>query len=359
MARPGARRLLRAAGVIVIILLALYAIAYAANADVRYLTRAAFAEGDILRRRRPIAEVVADSATDPRVRGKLLLVLAARTWAAESLGLKAGESFTTYTQLDSDTLVLVLSAARADTLVPYTWTYPIVGRVPYKGYFDPGRALREAQTLQRAGLDTYVRPASAFSTLGWFNDPLVSPTLRADSADLAATVIHELLHNTLFVPGHVDFNESFAEFVGYQGAERFFRSRGDSLNAWRTALRWEDEQRLAAFYADLVRRLDKLYGSGAPKREILSLRADYFRAARDRLAGGLGGELRTIDGRRLSERPLNNAVLLSQRVYASGFGSFDSLLTAQGGDLRALVADVKRKTAGSGDPWEALGVQAP
>ena len=353
MARITARGLFKATAVLVLVLLAVFAVAYAASADVRYITRAAIAEAEILRRRRPIAEVVADSTTDARTRGKLLLVLAARAFAVDSLGLDAGETYTTFSQLDRDTLVIVLSAARSDTMAAYTWTYPIVGRVPYKGFFRLELAREEAQRMERVGLDTYLRPASAFSTLGWFNDPLLSTALRADSADIAATVIHELLHNTLFVKNNVDFNESFAEFVGYRGAEAFFRSRGDSLNAARTVARWEDEQRLAQFYDNLIQQLEKVYASPARPEEIRRAREALFQQARDRLAGQLARVLKTIDGRRLAERPLNNAVLLANRVYGTGLDRFDSLLVRAGGDLKRTIRFVKDSVDHEA-PWSIL-----
>ena len=132
----------------------------------RYLVRAAWEEGKILRHRRPIAALVADPGTDARTRGKLQLVSEARVFAADSLRLSAGESFTTYSRLEHDTLVLVLSAAYRDRLERYGWWFPVVGRVPYKGFFDYAEARRAAADLRRDGLDVYLRPASAFSTLG-------------------------------------------------------------------------------------------------------------------------------------------------------------------------------------------------
>src|SRR4030095_15099380 len=123
---------------------------------------------------------------------RLRLVIAARQYAVDSLGLSAGESFTTFAQLDRDTLVLVLSAAYRDRLLAYRWGFPIVGGLPYKGFFKPDDARRARDDFQRRGFDTYLRPASAFSTLGWFNDPLLSTTVRGDTAFLVNTVIHEL-----------------------------------------------------------------------------------------------------------------------------------------------------------------------
>ncbi|MBW3572559.1 MAG: aminopeptidase, partial [Gemmatimonadetes bacterium] len=166
-----------------------------------YVLRAAWEEGKILSRRKPIARIVQDTATDWETRDKLLLVLQARQFAADSLGLNAGNSYTLFSRVDSDTLVMVLSAAHKDRFKPHTWWFPVVGRVPYKGFFELDDALRAERRLQAQGYDTYLRPSAAFSTLGWFNDPLLSTLLRYDRVSLANTVIHEIFHNTFYAPG--------------------------------------------------------------------------------------------------------------------------------------------------------------
>src|SRR5436305_7188049 len=177
------RRLLRIAGKILgaaVLVLLLYLLLAPTG---RYLVRAAWEEARILARRRPIAELVRDSTIAPAVRQKLAVVLAARGFASDSIRLRARESFTTYSQLEHDTLVLVLSGAYRDRLQAYTWWFPIVGRVPYKGFFDFGAARTAARKLDRDAYDVYLRPSPACSTLGWFNDPLVSTSLNADSLD--------------------------------------------------------------------------------------------------------------------------------------------------------------------------------
>jgi predicted aminopeptidase len=350
---------LRGIAVVAVVLAGLFGVAFVLSADVRYLARAGAAEAGILMRRRPIAEVVADPTTDPMTRSKLTLVLAARAFAVDSLGLAAGETYTTYSRLDRDTLVLVLSAARSDRLEQYTWNYPIVGRLPYKGFFSFPLAARESQKLERAGLDTYLRVANAFSTLGWFEDPLLSTIVEEDSVELAGTVLHEIFHNTLFVQGHADFNESMANWVGYRGAEAFFLSRGDSTNARRAAARWRDEVRLSRFYARFAARLEQVYASGASAASIQETRAGVFRQAADELAGAVGRELETIDGARLARWPLNNAVLLARTLYLKHLDRFDGLLERYG-TVRQSVVSVKRLAAPGRDPWPIVGVtEAP
>ena len=352
-------RRLRLLGRIVTALLALVvvggAVAWLVSRDVRYVARAAVEEALILARRRAIAAVVADPATDPATRAKLELVLAVRGFAADSLRLAARRTYTTYSRVRTDTLVLVLTASRFDRLAEYTWKWPVVGRVPYEGFFDRAEAVREARRLERRGMDTYLRVSSAFSTLGWFNDPLLSTIVREDSVDLAATVIHEILHNTVWVPGSVPFNESFADFVGYRGAEAFFRARNDARNAARAVARWEDEIRLQRFFDSLAVRLERMYALGLAGPALGQERRRIFEAAQAELAGPVGRTLQTIDPRWLARRPLNNAVVIAQRLYRTRLDVFEGLLAESHGDLVRTIADVRRRVAGAGDPWAALG----
>ncbi|HKV52807.1 MAG TPA: aminopeptidase [Gemmatimonadaceae bacterium] len=307
----------------------------------RYLARAGWEEGKILERRQSIRELVSSPKTDPNTRAKLQLVLDARTFAADSLHLEADQSFTTYSKLDSDTLVLVVGAAYRDRLRAYTWWFPIVGRVPYKGYFAPSDAFAEARSLEARGLDTYVRPASAFSTLGWFEDPVVSSTLHEDTASLANTVIHELTHNTFYAPGQAVFNESFANFVGAHGAMRFFKARGDTLHLRESQQDWARDRALGAFWGGVFTALDSAFrahpASGA---ERLVARDTVFARARVHFMQDVLPRLPGIPPGVRVRLVLNNAVVLSRRVYRTGLDLFDGVLDREGGDLTRAVPEI-------------------
>ena len=326
----------------------------------RYLVRAAWAEAGILRRRRPILEIVTDSATKPAVARRLKLVLDARAFAVDSIRLTAKESFTTYSQLDRDTLVLVLSGAYRDRLKSYTWWFPIVGRVPYKGYFDFSTARDAAKKLDASGFDVYLRPSPAFSTLGFFNDPLLSTALGVDTVDLANTVIHELTHNTFYASGQAVFNESFANFVGARGSAWFFRSRGSPAAADQADARWSDDKVLARFWAQLYRQVDSAF-KAHPTDSLarLASRDTLYTRARRQLVDSVGPQLHTISPKALERVRLDNAALLAHRLYNTDLDLFDQVWAKQDGDLRRtilLIIDLAKLN--SKDPFAGIRVWA-
>jgi predicted aminopeptidase len=325
--------------VLVAALFAGYGTAYLASDDIRYLTRAGIEETRILQARHPIADLVADSATDPSVRGPLQLVLETRDYAAR-LGLEAKETYTTYADVGRDTLLLVLQASPKDCLCAHTWRYPIVGRIPYKGFFDPAAAKRESDRFAARGYDTYLRPSGAFSTLGWFNDPLLSTALTRDSVDLAATVFHEIAHNTLYVKSATPFNESFAQFVGYRSAQSFFNSRGDSAKARQAADRWHDEIVLGDFYSKLADRLQLLYGQHPDSAALEAGRRETGTWAGAELQGPVAERLRTLRVGKMPDRPVNNARIIAARIYRTRLDLFDRWYERHGGDVRRSVASL-------------------
>ncbi|MEX2178935.1 MAG: aminopeptidase [Gemmatimonadaceae bacterium] len=326
----------------------------------RYLARAGWEEARILWGRRPIADLVADSSVSPLTRQKLALVLDARAFARDSLGLDVGQSFTTFSALRRDTLVLVLSAAYRDQLRYHRWWFPIVGWVPYKGYFDFDRALAAERDFRDRGFDSYLRPASAFSTLGFFNDPLLSTTLRADTLALANTVIHELVHNTFYARGQAEFNESFANFVGARGSAEFYRSRGAPLAAAQADARWGDEQVLARFWKGLHADMDSVFrahpGGGDSARAVrLVLRDSVYAAARADLIARIAPQLRTVGPQYAERVRLDNAALLARRIYLTDVELFDSVYVRENRNLkRAIERIIDIAKSDEDKPYDAL-----
>ena len=274
-------------------------------------------------------------------------------YAQRQLGLDPGKSFTSYARLDSDTLVLVVSAAPELELRWKTWWFPIVGRLPYKGYFHFDKALDEAEELEADGYDVYVRPSSAFSTLGWLPDPVLSPSLREDSIGLVETVIHEITHTTYFPKGQARFNESFANFVGWRGSIEFFcDALADAERCIAAESRWHDMRLFGRFFNSVVEPLQGLYASGAPESELRAGKRRILDEAAIRFDDDVRPQLLSGRYRALDPDQLNNAWLLSRILYYTRLDDFETLYERYP-DLRSTVAALIEK-AGRGDPWEAL-----
>jgi predicted aminopeptidase len=312
----------------------------------------------ILKGRRPLDEVINDRRTDEETRHKLLLARQARAFAIHRLGLDAGDSYTSFTQLETDTLAWVLSAAYKDRLESKTWWFPIVGRVPYKGYSSQKGAEEAQSKLEGEGLDTYLRTTSAFSTLGWFADPLLSSLLRYDDVDLVETILHELSHNHLFVPGEVQFNESFATFVGRVGAIRFFcgpdSAPQSSPECQAAKNRWDDYQDFSRFLGEFIGELSALYGTPdfTVERKVQA-REDLLSDYRNRYLDDDAAEASSLV-RGFLGRPLNNAVLLARMRYFHRLPDFQIFLDEHDGDLQAAVAALAAGVKAAGDPFDLL-----
>jgi predicted aminopeptidase len=328
-----------------------------------YVVRAGVHEAKILSRRRPIVRVIEDPSTPDSVKRKLELVVQARTFAEHHLDLAAGDSYTTYSWVEHDTLLMVIHAAYPDRFKAYTWWFPIVGRVPYKGYFDFKRAYADADKLKQQGFDTYVRPSGAFSTLGFFNDPLLSTIVRYGDLSLASTVIHEILHNTVFVPSQIAFNESFASFVGDRGAIDFFCMRdGPDARSCDLAKRsWHDTMLYGAFLSDLTHRLEAVYDrTDLDKAAKLQQKAQLIAAAKQTFRTDVEPRLQTTGYRGFAEAEITNASLIGVRLYYERLDVFERAYERFGGDLpRATKAMIEAAKSSPKDPYKAIEALVP
>jgi len=293
----------------------------------RYLTQAAVGEYALLHDARPIGQVVKDPAVPRRTRQLLSQVPAIKSWG-QSRGLKPTSNYTRYTDLHRPAAVWVVQACSPLAFEPRRWHFPIVGSVPYLGFFDAKEAQAYAQTLEPDDLDVWVRGAAAFSTLGWFRDPVLSPMLsEGDDAlgDLINVILHESVHATLYVPGQSSFNESAASFVADAMTEELlvesFGPGGWQTRAW-LAAEADGRKRVERLH-QVTQELDTLYRSDAPE--------SHKRARKAVILANLKAEL----GLR---RIPNNAMLAGFLTYSAGSAAFPRLKAACGSWPRTLEA---------------------
>ncbi|RMG45070.1 MAG: hypothetical protein D6719_00800 [Candidatus Dadabacteria bacterium] len=333
-----------------------------------YAMRAVYEEGKILLARKPIPEVINDSATGSDERRKLKLVLKAREFA-RGLGLTPKDSFTMYTKINRDVLAWVLVGSKPDAFELYTWWFPFVGMVPYKGFFTKKAAERAGARLKQKGYEIWIRDTEAISTLGWFNDPLLSTTLRNHEVRVVNTVFHEIFHSTVWIPNHVDFNESLANFVGNQASIEFYENeaRVALKNCLKSSLECKDlpavqnrllarrilerEFELAGLITRLYDELDALYKSDKTKEEKLKLREEIFnrhlRPFRARYP-----ELKIL-------KKINNAEIIQLKLYLTGLPEFKRLflkLNKSWPRFIAAIKDIKTRVEKDAalSPWQVL-----
>ncbi|HET9599711.1 MAG TPA: aminopeptidase [Anaeromyxobacteraceae bacterium] len=293
----------------------------------RYLAQAARGQAGILAAARPIPDVIADPATPLEARRLLELVRGVKEWGIEQ-GLRPTRSYERYADVRRAAAAWIVQASPALSLEPRRWRFPIAGSVPYLGFFDEDAARRYAADLARSeGLDVHVRTASAYSTLGWFRDPVLSTMLRPGDAgpgDLADVVLHESVHATVYVKDQSAFNESLASFVADRLTPAWLDTAFGAGSAQARA--WAEAQAAGRARAARLHRayedLDALYHSPAPGDAKLARKAELLAA----LQADLGGS-----------RPLNNAALAGFRTYDTGSGAFERLLAAAGGSWRAFL----------------------
>jgi predicted aminopeptidase len=324
-----------------------------------YVIRAGWAQARILSSRVPLVEVMADTTTPLATRSRLRLAWDAREYAIAELGFQnVGDSYTSLAELESDTLAIVLSGAYRDRLEIKTWWFPIVGRLPYKAYFSVESAEKAARELEEEGLDTYIRPTSAFSTLGWFADPLYSTLLRQDDVGLVESVLHELAHNHIYVSGQGRFNESVANFVGYVAAIEFFCRRDgggpDTVKCQRARDRWADAMEVSRFTDALEVQIRDLYARNDLDPETrLAERERIYGNAQASFIATVQPKLRASTYAYLAEEPFNNATFLARGLYYHRLPEFDALWQGWKSSFAGMMTWI-REGASQDDPFEVL-----
>jgi len=302
-------------------------------ANIAYYAQAVGGQMQLMATTRPIAEVVNDAATDPALRRQLERASAIREFASRELALPDNGSYRFYSDLGRPYVAWNVFAAPEFSLEPQQWCLVVIGCVKYRGYYDKNDAELYASELRQAGADTYVGGVPAYSTLGYFDDPVLNTFLRFGDQEVARIVFHELAHQLVYAEGDSAFNESFATAVENEGLRRWLAQSAapERLRAFET-----QQERKAQFHrlvADCRDKLRAVYQSAlapdpmrsAKKAVIAEMKRTY--ASLKASWGGYGGYDQWFN------QPLNNAALGSVSLYAQWVPAFHALLEQEGGNL--------------------------
>lgn len=300
---------------------------------------------DVWRRERPIEEVIADPSTAQALKNRLARVLEIRAFASRELGLPDNQSYRRYADLGRPFVVWNVFAAPEFSVQPEQWCFLFAGCVSYRGYFAREDAERFAAGLAAEGYDVFVGGVPAYSTLGWFADPVLNTVIHYADPRLARLLFHELSHQVVYVPGDTVFNESFAVAVEKEGVRRWLANRGSPQDkaGYETAVtRQEDFQRLAGTYQAKLKSLYRTRmapeAMRARKKELFGEMEREYRGLKDRWGGFAGYD------RWFAQKP-NNALLASVGIYSRLVPAFEALLEREGRDLPRFYAAVRELAA--------------
>jgi predicted aminopeptidase len=296
-----------------------------------YYVQAARGQIEVLSKREPIEEVLQDPGTPEDLERKLLLVRDAREFSVAKLGLPDNDSYRTYSDLERDYVVWNVFAAPEFSVDARQWCYPIVGCVSYRGYFSRDAAQKEADRLRNDGFDVAIGGVPAYSTLGNFDDPVLSTMMRWDDIQLVSTLFHELAHQILYIKDDTAFNESFATAVEEFGIERWLDANGRDADMATYHQRKDLRRRLVDLVAGTREDLREIYTAGYDEQTMRDKKAHRF----EQLASQVRRELQVAgrEGNHWLGTDLNNARLLPMSLYDGFVPAFRNLLAECGDDV--------------------------
>ena len=311
----------------------------------------------LLAYRHSIENLLADPSTTPGLKTQLELVQSLRVFAAKELKLPVDGHYTKYVDVHRRFVVWNVEAAPEFSMEPKTWWYPIVGSLKYRGYFSERNATNYGAALVRRGYDVFVGGVDAYSTLGWFRDPVLNTFIFNPEPDLAETIFHELGHQRVFARSDTDFNEAFATTVGEEGARRWLRNKGNDTVYQRYLAEIRRTRQFARLITATREQLEALYGDDrteegkikATKRK-LGMPPKKLRDEKQRIMNGLQAEYAKLKKEWHEDpsydswfaRQVNNAQLNSVAAYYDLVPGFEHLLELNGGDLQKFYAEAER-----------------
>jgi predicted aminopeptidase len=321
-----------------------------------YLTKQGYILVRYMAGARDIDEVLKDENLPDNSRDMLLLVKEVKEFAVESIGLKEDNNYTKYVEIERDHLVDVVSACEKDRFKPYEWNFPFFGSFPYKGFYEREDAEREAEILRKKDLDVFIRKVDAFSTLGFFSDPVYSSMNDYSVFDIASLVIHEQTHATLFLKNRINFNEELATFVGIEGALNFIKYKYGEDSEYYLELidHMKDLETFLGLIRELYDELNSLYGEDREREYKINEREVIFKAFTERFMSDYDKLFITDGFKGFENVSMNNAYILIYMRYTGDLSLFYDLYEKQGRNLRKTVEIIKGVKEYSGDPKDYL-----
>lgn len=309
---------------------------------VSYIIKVSFCHFELLINRKPIKKLLQDKNTPQKLKNYFLLVKEIKEYSIKYINLKPTSNYEDFVDIKRDYLVYVISACSAFSLDIYTWNFPMIGKFPYKGFFNKKDAMEELNKLKSEGYDTYIRKVDAYSTLGLLPDPIISTMLDYDEYNLANIIIHESTHATIFIKDNVDFNENLANFVGNQGAISFlsYKYGENSIQVKRAKSIQKDTLLFGKFINELYTKLKKLYS----KKITIYEKIKFFKFEKQEFIK-LKTKFQTEIYKNFDKLEWNNAMISSYITYYKDLSEIEKIYQNNNKNLFNMIKNLKKDGA--------------
>ncbi|MDY7036381.1 MAG: aminopeptidase [Thermodesulfobacteriota bacterium] len=338
-----------------LIVIAILMMPFGSGCRLTYILHATAGQFRMLNNSIPVEEALESDSLSLEYKNRLLLVARIKEFGEEELGLKETQNYGTVNMESHQSPIFIVSASPKDRLDMITWWFPVVGKMPYLGFFDLERARAEKEKLSKEDLDVIIGRGDAYSSLGWFKDPVTLNLIKGSTVSLVETILHEMTHTTLYVKGQGEFNEGLAVLVGKVGALLFLEKNFGSSHPLAIEARKsiEDERIFSSFLASLLEKLELLYNSPVSYDEKMIKRERYFtRSLKEFMR--IKSQFQTDCFAGFGSARLNNAYLMSIGLYHRHFHLFGAVLKKNGNSIGETLAFLRDLSKEKGDIIERI-----
>lgn len=321
----------------------LVVLTFSTSCQINYYMKSAYHQLKLLNQRKPLIQAQSDPKLSAEEKRKIELAKEVLSFTKNTLKLNTKSNYSSYVKLDRSHVTYVVNASPKWELKNYNWDYFWVGQMPYKGFFNKEEAQSEAENLRQKNLDVFLRGVSAYSTLGWFNDPILSSMLRYEDWDLVDTIIHETVHANLYIKNNAEFNEQLATFIGLKGMELFYKNKEGANSETLIKARQEaqDQKIFREFLYKEVQILKEFY-SRQNKTELNETeRQQQLDKIKNKYYLEIKPKIQYSNYDSVFNNQFNNAFLMLYMTYNQGYDDFEKLWTKVDSDFEKFYKEIQ------------------
>lgn len=317
---------------------------FLSSCQIGYLIKSGYSHLSMLNQKVPVSKALGSDKLSTEQKKKLLLAEEVKKFTIEKLGFKQTKNYSDFVDLGRPYITYSVMASEKWKFKPYLWDFPIIGKAPYKGFYNEADAQEEAAEFEKKGFDVYVRGVTAYSTLGKLNDPILSSMLSYSDHAFVNTIIHELVHTTLFIKDNIDFNERLAVFVANKGTALFYLEKEGENSSTLQQIKNEnhDDRLFSEFITTEINDLKNWYEQQTSVTKTEDLRQMRFELIKSRFAASVSPKLKSNNYKNFTKQKLNNARLSLYNTYDKDQSDFETVFIKTSSSISMFIQRCKK-----------------